>query len=46
MKLLENFDYFGSNRQTLKSVIQEDSLKWAPIMYMPLSNHTAKEVDY
>ena len=46
MKLSENPDYLQTNRQTLKSVIQQGSLKWASIMYMPQSNHTAKGADY
>ncbi len=46
MKLPDNFDYFGKNRQTLKSVPPQDSLKWAPIMSMPQLNHIVKEEDY
>ncbi len=46
MKLPENFDYLQTSRQTLKSVIKQDSLKWAPIMSMPQSKHTAKEDNY
>ncbi len=46
MKLTENFEHSQANHQTLKSVTQGDPLKWAPIMSMPLLNHTAKEVDY
>ncbi len=46
MKLPENFEYLQTNRQTLKSVIKQDLLKWAPILSMPQSNHTAKEANY
>ena len=46
MKLPENFDSLGTNRQTLKSVTGQDSLKWVPIMYTPQLNPTAKEADY
>ena len=46
MKLPEKFDYLGTNRQTLKSVIRLGLSKWAPRMSMLQSNHTVKEVDY